>query len=294
MKILFNQKFLLHNIHSDAEGAYRIQGFSDIDDTFADGEKYFSLVHSEPYIEWIKECCENNEYAAEVLLTPETWEAAKIAVGLTVLASEQNDFAVVRPPGHHAGKSTATGFCLFNNIAIATQKLVNEGKKVFILDFDGHHGNGTQAFFYDSDRVLFCSIHQVYVYPFSGFAVEKGTGNGTGYTLNFPLIAGSGDKEYLDCLDKALGAARNFGPDVIAVSAGFDAYHKDRLLGLQYTMNAFYETGFRLRRSFANIFAVLEGGYHHDIRACVDKFIEGVEMGAKPSRIKYDHDMSVG
>lgn len=294
MKILFNQQFHLHNIHSDAEGAYRIQGFSDVEDTFADGEKYFSLVHSEPYIEWIREACENNEYVAEVLVTPETWEAAKIAVGLTVLASEQNGFAVVRPPGHHAGKSRAAGFCLFNNIAIASQKLVNEGKKVFIFDFDGHHGDGTQAIFYDSDHVFYCSVHQLYAYPFSGFPSETGTGKGAGFTLNLPLVAGSGDKELLAALDKAIGAARKFSPDVVGVSAGFDAYHKDRILGLQFSLNAYYEIGFRLRRSFSNIFAVLEGGYHQDIRVCADKFIEGVEMGSRPSRIKFDHDMSVG
>jgi acetoin utilization deacetylase AcuC-like enzyme len=231
---------------------------------------------------------------AEVLLTPETWKAAKIAVGLTVLASEQNDFAIVRPPGHHASKSRAAGFCLFNNIAIAAQKLVNEGKKVFIFDFDGHHGDGTQAIFYDSDKVFYCSVHQLYAYPFSGFPAETGTGKGTGFTLNLPLVAGSGDKELLDALDKAIGAARKFSPDVVGVSAGFDAYHKDRILGLQFSLNAYYEIGFRLRRSFSNVFGVLEGGYHHDIRICTDKFIEGVEMGSKPSRIKYDPDMSVG
>jgi acetoin utilization deacetylase AcuC-like enzyme len=294
MKILFNKQFLLHNIHSDAEGAYRIRGFSDIEDTYANGEPYFSLVHTEPYIEWIKEACESEDYVAEVLLTPDTWEAAKIAVGLTVLAAEQGDFAVVRPPGHHAGRQRAAGFCLFNNIAIATQKLVNEGKKVLIFDFDAHHGDGTQSIFYESDQVLYCSVHQLYAYPFSGFSSETGTGKGTGYTLNFPLVAGSGDKEFFDCLDKAIGAARNFSPDVVGVSAGFDGYHKDRILGLQYSLNAFYETGFRLRRSFSHIFAVLEGGYHDDIRTCVDKFIEGVEMGSRPSRIKYDHDMSLG
>jgi len=265
-----------------------------VEDTFADGEQYISLVHSESYIEWIREACQNKEYVAEVLLTPETWEAAKIAVGLTVLASEQNDFAVVRPPGHHAGKARAAGFCLFNNIAIAAQKLVNEGKKVFIFDFDAHHGDGTQSIFYDSDRVFYCSVHQLYAYPFSGFPAEAGTGKGAGFTLNLPLVAGSGDKELLDVLDRAIGAARKFSPDVVGVSAGFDAYHKDHLLSLQFSLDAFYEIGFRLRRSFSNVFAVLEGGYHQDIRECTDKFIDGVKMGSRPSRIKYDPNMSVG
>jgi acetoin utilization deacetylase AcuC-like enzyme len=294
MKILFNQQFLHHNIHSEAEGAYRIQGFSDIEDTFADGEKYISLVHTESYIQWIREACESNDYVAEVLLTPETWEAAKTAVGLTVMAAEQGDFAAVRPPGHHASRQHAAGFCLFNNIAIAAQKMVNDGKKVFIFDFDGHHGDGTQDIFYDSDQVFYCSVHQMYAYPFSGFSSETGTGKGLGYTLNLPLIAGSGDKEFLDMLDRAIGAARKFSPDVVGVSAGFDAYHKDRILSLQLSLNAYYEIGFRLRRSFHHVFGVLEGGYHEDIRTCANKFIEGVEMGSRPSRIRYDHEMSLG
>lgn len=294
MKILFNQQFLHHNIHSDAEGAYRIRGFSDIRDTFADGEKFISLVHSEPYIEWIREACESRDYVAEVLVTPETWEAAKIAVGLTVMAAELGDFAVVRPPGHHASRQRAAGFCLFNNMAIAAQKMVNDGKKVFIFDFDGHHGDGTQDIFYDSDQVFYCSVHQLYAYPFSGFSTETGTGKGLGFTLNLPLVAGSGDKEFMDALDIAIGAARKFSPDVVGISAGFDAYHKDRILGLQFSLNAYYEVGFRLRRSFQHVFGVLEGGYHQDIRTCVDKFIEGVEMGSRPSRIKYNPEMSLG
>ncbi len=92
------------------------------------------------------------------------------------MAAEQGDFAVVRPPGHHAKQERADGFCLFNNIAIAAQKLVNEGKKVFILDIDGHHGDGTQEIFYHSDQVLFCSIHQQYTYPGTGEANETGAG----------------------------------------------------------------------------------------------------------------------
>ncbi|MCK4407719.1 MAG: hypothetical protein KAV44_08590, partial [Bacteroidales bacterium] len=132
MKILFNKKFLLHNVDSYAEGAYRISDFSDQKDIEADGEKYFSLVHDEKYIQAIKDACKHGDIVAEVELNPASYEAACTAVGLSIMASEQNDFAVIRPPGHHAGKERAAGFCLFNNIAIATQKLVNEGKKVFI------------------------------------------------------------------------------------------------------------------------------------------------------------------
>ncbi len=155
MNLLFNRKFLLHNVDSDSEGAYRIKDFEDKSmHVELDGEPFITLVHSEAYKEMIREACMAGDYLAEVELTPASWEAACQAVGVTILASQQGDFAVVRPPGHHAGREKAAGFCFFNNLAIATQKLVNEGKKVFIFDFDGHHGDGTQSIFYRSNKVL--------------------------------------------------------------------------------------------------------------------------------------------
>jgi acetoin utilization deacetylase AcuC-like enzyme len=295
MKALFHKKFLEHNIDSDSEGAYRLLSFMDTYEApHVMGEPYLNLVHSERYIEYIKEACENGDYVAEVLLNKASYEAACLAVGMTIRASEQGDFAVVRPPGHHAGREKAAGFCFFNNIAIATQKLVNEGKRVFIFDIDGHHGDGTQSIFYDTDKVLYCSIHQHYAYPYTGFPDETGAGAGVGFTHNFPLISGCGDREFLAAVDKAIILGRNFKPDVVAVSAGFDAYYKDKLLGLQVTLRAFYESAFRMRRAFGNIFAVLEGGYHNDIKECVDSFIEGIHKGALPPVLKWDTDMSIG
>jgi len=276
MKILFNKKFLDHNPLNQAEGAYRIKDFSDIEDTVVNGEEYISLVHNEDYIERIKKSCELGGILAEVNVSPETYEAACLAVGATIKASEQNDFAVVRPPGHHSRQFMEAGFCFFNNIAIATQKLINEGKKVFILDIDGHHGDGTQSIFYKSDKVLFCSIHQQYAYPFSGETTETGAGDGKDYTMNFPLPAGSGDKELLKCVDTAIKKAVDFNPDHVGVSAGFDGYEKDLLLNLNYTLNGYYEVGKRLSDNFKNIFAVLEGGYHADVRKCTESVMKGV------------------
>ena len=294
LKILFNKKFLEHNVYSEAEGAYRVQDFDDIPEAAHDGEAFISLVHDHHYIESIKDACRNHGIEAEVELTPGSYEAAKQAVGLAVMAAEQDDFAVIRPPGHHAGRARAAGFCLFNNIAIATQKLVNEGKKVFILDIDGHHGDGTQSIFYDTDKVLYCSIHQLYAYPFSGFSDETGVGSGLGFTLNFPLTSGSGDKEFLEAVDTGIMKAKAFKADVVGVSAGFDGYQKDRILQLNYSLKAYDECGFRLRRNFKHIFAVLEGGYHFDIRKCVDRFIDGVNRGSRPPKMKWDENMSIG
>lgn len=295
MKAIFHKKFLEHNIDSDSEGSYRLLSYMDTYEAAPwTGEPYLNLVHSERYIEYFREACERGDLVAEVNLTPASYEAACLAVGLSIQASEHGDFAVVRPPGHHAGRERAAGFCFFNNLAIAVQKLVNSGKRVFIFDIDGHHGDGTQSIFYDTDKVYYCSVHQHYAYPFTGFPDETGTGAGLGYTSNFPLISGSGDKDFLVTVDKAIDLARKFRPDTIAVSAGFDAYYKDKLLGLQVTQRAFYECAFRLRRAFPDVFAVLEGGYHHDLKECIDSFIEGINKGAQPPVMKWDTDMSIG
>lgn len=277
MRILYNHKFLLHNPGSYAEGPYRFGGFAEgPEEVDRNGESFITLVHSESYRELVRKACMNKEVLAEVYLSPESYEAACSAVGLAIMASEQGDFAVIRPPGHHAKPERADGFCLFNNMAIAVRKLVNEGKKVFIFDFDGHHGDGTQGIFYRSDRVLFCSVHQQFAYPWTGGEGETGQGDGRGYTMNFPLPAGSGDHELLEVLDTALRRAVEFKPDVTGVSAGFDGYREDRLLGLQYTLDGYYQCGKRLGQTFEQVFALLEGGYHLDIRKCVDAFIRGV------------------
>lgn len=294
MEVLFNKKFLKHNIHSEAEGAYRINGFDDLPDTEADGEKYISLVHPQEYIDKIKHACLNNEMLAEVQMNMDSWEAARTAVGLAVKAADENAFAAIRPPGHHAGFERAAGFCFFNNIAIATQKLVNEGKRVFIFDIDGHHGDGTQNIFYNRKDVFYSSVHQHYAFPFTGFSIETGQGEGEGFTANFPLYEGKGDKAFLEVVDKVIVLARRFQPDVIAVSAGFDSYADDRLLGLNFSTRGYYECAFRLRRAFSDIFAVLEGGYHHDIRKCVDCFVEGIHKGAIPPKQQWDENMAIG
>jgi len=277
MDILFNSKFLLHNAESFAEGRYRIEDFvSNTEEHDLNGESHITLVHSKSHLKKVRDACMNYKELAEVYLSPESYHAACSAVGLAILASERGDFAVVRPPGHHAKSDRADGFCLFNNIAIAAQKLVNEGKKVFILDIDGHHGDGTQQIFYDSDQVFFCSIHQQYVYPGTGDIYETGEGDGLGYTLNFPLPQGAGDRELLEAVDKAIRMAESFKPDVLGVSAGFDGYIEDRLLGLNYTLDGYYQCGRKLSQSFDHIFAVLEGGYHADIKKCTEQFIRGV------------------
>ena len=258
MRVLFNKKFLEHNPDEQlAEGSYRLGEFPEnFEDEDVDGEPYLTLVHPESYVNQIRESCFNNETLAEVHLSPASWEAAKTAVGLSVLASMQGDFAAVRPPGHHAGRESYEGFCLFNNIAIAVQGLVNKGKKVVIIDIDAHHGNGTQEIFYDSDKVLYISFHQAFCYPHTGYPTETGEGDGQGHTLNIPLMPGGGDKVFLSTIDKIIAEALKFEPQVVAVSAGFDGYFKDKMMNFDFSLKAYYECGFRLGRAFNNIFAV--------------------------------------
>jgi acetoin utilization deacetylase AcuC-like enzyme len=294
MKLLFNKIFLNHNSDSPYEGSYRLTDFSDLECTEADGEAYFELVHTKDYINKIKTACENGQAIAEIKLNPSSYMAAKTAVGLAIRAAASGDFALVRPPGHHAHSDRASGFCLFNNVAIAAKKLANEGKKVFILDIDGHHGDGTQSIFYNSKQVFFCSIHQQNTYPFTGTFMELGVGDGIGCTLNIPIPSNSGERDFIKAVEKAIQAAKSFKPDVVAVSAGFDGYRKDRLLSMNFSLHAYYECGFKLRRAFKNVFAVLEGGYHPDLKECVNMFVEGVNMGAKPTNIRWNPDLSIG
>ncbi len=294
MKYLFNKTFLDHNIGSVYEGGYRLEAFKDLDDTEVDGEQFLSLIHTPEYIKSVKDACDGGETIAEVQLSPASYQAACLAVGLSVKASQEGDFAIIRPPGHHAFREKASGFCLFNNMAIAAMKLSLEGKKVFIFDIDGHHGDGTQSIFYDDPRVFYCSIHQQNSYPYTGTFMEVGKGAGLGQTLNIPIAENSGEKDFLKAVDKAIETAKKVDADIIGVSAGFDGFRKDRLLDLMYSYHAFYECGYRLRKNFKQVFAVLEGGYHEDLRMCTDMFLDGVNKGAKPSKIKWNPELSIG
>ncbi|MFO8128747.1 MAG: hypothetical protein R6T99_02460 [Bacteroidales bacterium] len=295
MKVIFNKKFLDHNIASRYEGRYRIDYFSGkYDDVEVNGEKYVPLVHSKGYMKYIKSACMNREKVADVQLTPETYEAAKAAVGLSVLAAVDSDFAVVRPPGHHAGKEKTSGFCIYNNLAIAAQYMAGKGKRVLLIDIDGHHGDGTQSIFYDSNKVFFTSIHQMHCFPFTGSPLETGIDKGRGYTVNIPITAGSGDKDFLRALESIIRRVRDFRPQVVGVSAGFDGYYKDPLLELEYTLEAYYQCGYLLRRSFRNIFAVLEGGYHGDVPLCIENFVKGINDGTPSKKIFWNPDMSIG
>jgi acetoin utilization deacetylase AcuC-like enzyme len=174
----------------------------------------------------------------------------------------EHAFALIRPPGHHAERARAMGFCLLNNIAIAAEKALDSVDRVAIVDWDVHHGNGTQHAFYHSNRVLYCSVHQEYHFPYSGAVEEIGTGYGKGYTINAPLGPGSTGADYAEIFTTVfLPALERFRPDAVLVSAGQDILSDDPLGGMNVLPEDLFLLTSLLLRAGCCLALVLEGGY---------------------------------
>ncbi|MBI3793918.1 MAG: histone deacetylase [Nitrospinae bacterium] len=235
-------------------------------------------VHDLLHISDIREACLSGNMAldGDTPISVKSYESAVSAVGAGIAAVEavwagktKRAFCAVRPPGHHAERDKAMGFCLFNNVAIAAKHVLSLGaKRVAIVDWDVHHGNGTQQAFYDDPTVLYISMHGNAIYPGTGHADETGAGAGIGFTVNYPLYANSGDAVYLrQFKEGVVPRVKKFAPDILLISAGFDAHAEDPIGCMEVTDKGFEEMT-RLLAECADeicggkIVSFLEGGYN--------------------------------
>ncbi len=236
-------------------------------------------THTSNYIDQVNESFPKKGYNfldGDTIVSPGSKDASRDAVGSIITAIDgvhnkefKNAFCAVRPPGHHAEKEKAMGFCIYNNVAVGANYLLEKYKynKIAIIDFDVHHGNGTQNIFYNNEKVLFISTHQYPYYPGSGSEKEQGNFNNI---LNIPLEAGTSPEKYLNAYENVLNKIKEFKPEFLLFSAGFDAHIDDPLAQLQLGSEDFYTITKRtleISRSFCNgnVVSILEGGY--DLKA---------------------------
>ncbi|MBM4332421.1 MAG: histone deacetylase [Deltaproteobacteria bacterium] len=267
------------------QAVYKMLEEPDMQDKFVEiqprvaTDEELELIHGRRYIQLVASTA-NRDYTMldpDTYANRESYETAKLAAGGTLSAVDKvlngelnNAFAFIRPPGHHAESNRAMGFCLFNNVAIAAGYSTKSYslKKVLIIDWDLHHGNGTQHSFYERPDVLYFSAHQFPYYPGTGYVTEVGSGAGKGFTVNVPLQAGPGDAEYMQVFEEVLEPiALEFKPEIIFVSAGFDIYYQDPLGGMQVTPAGFANLAkvvldFAKETCKGKVVFVLEGGYH--------------------------------
>lgn len=238
-------------------------------------EKDLLLVHSQKLIDSVKH---GTFIDFDTPVLPNIYEYAKLSAGAAIQAAElasqgEEAFSLTRPPGHHASCNNVGGFCYFNNIAVAVAKLLKEKKteKIAILDIDVHHGNGVQDIFSGNKQVLYISLHQYPLYPGTGLENKINC-------INFPLPAETEEKEYIKNLKQGLSYIKNFKPDMLAISAGFDTYKEEILASFKLEIKDYRKIAQEIKKLNLPCFAVLEGGYTDKLGHCVYEFLQGMEI----------------
>jgi len=259
-------------------------------------DKEIEIVHDKNYIKKIKDLSKSGSFSyldPDTAVTEYTYECALLAAGgcftgLDLIFDEKSQyskfFALVRPPGHHAFKNRGSGFCIFNNIALTARyaQIKHNIKKITIIDFDAHHGNGTQNLFYEDSSVFYISFHQYPHYPGTGDFNEIGIGNGRGFNLNFPFVSQTGEADYLTAMiDIVIPLIEKFKPELFLVSAGYDSHLLDPLSSLTLVEESYYKLMYIIsylsyRYSAGRTGILLEGGYDYNSTASsVLKTIQG-------------------
>ncbi|HYS54913.1 MAG TPA: histone deacetylase [Thermoanaerobaculia bacterium] len=259
-----------------------------------DTQRIIAKVHSADYEKELEDACREGYKLFHSLDNPissDTFAAARAAVSTTLRAADdmmrsgRRAFVIARPPGHHAERVEAMGFCFFNTIACAAAWLREQKsiERVFIFDFDVHHGNGTQHLFEERDDVFYASMHRYPFYPGTGAAGEIGVGAGRGFTRNIPFPEGTGDAQYLRAVeDDIVRVIEDYRPNAILLSSGFDAHRRDPLGGMAVTEHAYGEITTRIveaaeRHAAGRVLSLLEGGYDMEgLAASVDEHVRAL------------------
>jgi acetoin utilization deacetylase AcuC-like enzyme len=280
MKIFFSNKCLEYSQPWHPESPERVKstshylkekGFEFIEPAPCEDEDIL-LAHTPGLLDEVKR---GGFFDPDTPALPGIFEYARLAAGSAINAAKlclkgEKTFSLMRPPGHHATRDHLGGFCYFNNIAIASLKVKEEAEKIAIVDFDCHHGNGTEDIFLGKKDFLYLSLHQSPLYPGTGL-ISRGN------CINYPLSANTSPDKYLSTLSEGLKLVEQFKPNLLAISAGFDSYRLDPITSLSLEKETYREIGRMLSKLKKPLFAVLEGGYSRDIPECIYQFLVGLE-----------------